>query len=145
MLEKSYDDFYSRNVFWTLKMEVNAIWILYDFRSDVAYITKIGIPISFCFSFVDWFEIVLQQLLLGSSYLLSNLLNKRCSVKKIILEISLNSQKNTCASLIKKETLVQLFSSEICETSKNIFSDRTLQVADSKLILCTLIPRILTL
>ena len=49
MLEKSYDDFYSRNIFWPLKMEVNAIWILYDSRSDVAYITKIGLPISFCF------------------------------------------------------------------------------------------------
>ena len=49
MLEKSYDDFYSRNVFWTLKMEVNEIWILYDFRSDVAYNNENWSPDFFLF------------------------------------------------------------------------------------------------
>ena len=49
---------------------------------------------------------------------------QRCSVKKVFLEISQNSQENTCArvcNFIKKETLAQLFSCEFCEISKNIF------------------------
>ena len=55
------------------------------------------------------------------------------TAKKIFLEIYLNSQENTCASLIKKEALVQLFSFEFCEISKNTFSYRTPLVAASKL------------
>ena len=41
----------------------------------------------------------------------------------MLLEISQNSQENTCAraSFIKKETLAQVFSSEFCEISKNTF------------------------
>ena len=53
-------------------------------------------------------------------------------LKKIFLEISQNSQENNCArvsslmklqacSLIKKETLAQLFSYKFCEISKNTF------------------------
>ena len=53
------------------------------------------------------------------------------SVKKVFLEFSLNSQENTCASLffnkvaglpatlLKKETLAQVFSYEFYENSKN--------------------------
>ena len=61
----------------------------------------------------------------------------RCSVKKVFLEISQNSQENTCArvseacNFIKKETLAQVFSCEFCEISKNPFSYRTLTVAAS--------------
>ena len=57
---------------------------------------------------------------------------RRCSVKKEFLEILQNSQENTCArvtfliklqtsacNFIEKETLAQVFSSELCETSKN--------------------------
>ena len=51
---------------------------------------------------------------------------QRCSVKKMFLEISQNSQENTCARVsfliklqtcncIKKETLAQVFSCEFCE------------------------------
>ena len=58
--------------------------------------------------------------------------HKGCSVKKVFLEISQNSQENTCArasfliklqacSFIKKETLAQAFLCEFCEISKNIF------------------------
>ena len=46
----------------------------------------------------------------------------------MFLEISQNSQENTCAqacNFIKKETLEQVFSCEFCEISKNIFSYRT--------------------
>ena len=51
-----------------------------------------------------------------------------CSIKKVLLEISQNSQINTCARVsfliklqifIKKETLAQLFSCEFGEISKN--------------------------
>ena len=53
---------------------------------------------------------------------------QRCSVKKVLLEISQNSQENTCAraffnkdaglkacNFIKKEDLAQVFSCEFCE------------------------------
>ena len=71
---------------------------------------------------------------------------QRCSVKTVFLEISQNSQENTCArfsfliklqayafyrtppvaaskptTLLKKEDLAQVFSCEFCEISKNIF------------------------
>ena len=55
--------------------------------------------------------------------------------KKVLLKISQNSQDNTCVrvsfliklqasayNFIKKETLVQVFSFEFCEISKNTFS-----------------------
>ena len=53
--------------------------------------------------------------------------------KKMLLEISQNSQENTCAraSFIKKETLAQVFSSEFCEISKNTFFYRTPPLAAS--------------
>ena len=57
---------------------------------------------------------------------------QRCSVEKVFLEISQNSQENTCArvsfliklqaqtcNFIKKETPAQVFSSKFCEISKN--------------------------
>ena len=59
---------------------------------------------------------------------------RRCSVTKVFLEISQNSQENACAkgvNFIKKETLAQEFSCELCEISRNMFSYRTLPVAAS--------------
>ena len=69
---------------------------------------------------------------------------RRCSVKKVFLEISQNSQENTCArvsffnkvagkacNFIKKESLTQVFSCEFCEISKNNFFYRTPPVAAS--------------
>ena len=58
---------------------------------------------------------------------------KRCSVKKVFLKISQNSQENTCARVsfliklqeVKKETLTQVFSGEFYEISKKTFSCRT--------------------
>ena len=63
---------------------------------------------------------------------------------KVFLEISQNSQENTCAGVsfliklqaeacnfIKKETLAQVFSYEFCEISKNTFFRRTPLVAAS--------------
>ena len=59
-------------------------------------------------------------------------------MKKVFLEISQNSQENSCvrvsflinlqaspSNFIKKETLAQVFSCEFCEISKNNFFYRT--------------------
>ena len=59
--------------------------------------------------------------------------------KKGFLEISQNSQENTCArvsffNFIKKLTLVQVFSCEFCEISKSTFFYKTHPVAASVLI-----------
>ena len=59
---------------------------------------------------------------------------RSCSVKKVFLKISQNSQEKTCprasfliklqveaSNFIKKETLAQVFSCEFCEILKNKF------------------------
>ena len=66
---------------------------------------------------------------------------QRCSIKKLFLEISENSRENTFArvsflielifNFFKKEFLTQVFSCELCESSKNTFSYRTPPVAAS--------------
>ena len=69
---------------------------------------------------------------------------QRCSVKKVILEISQNSQENPCArvsflvklqaescNFVKKEILAQLFSCGFCEISKSTFLYRTPLMAAS--------------
>ena len=69
---------------------------------------------------------------------------RRRSVKRVLWEISQNSQENTYLRIsaliklqaqawnfIKKETLAQVFSCEFCEISKNIFSYKTPLVAAS--------------
>ena len=51
-------------------------------------------------------------------------------LKNVFLEISQNSQKNTCAkacNFIKKESLAQVFFCEFFEISKNTFSTEHLQ------------------
>ena len=63
--------------------------------------------------------------------------HQRCSVKKLFLEISQNSQGNTCARvsfLIKLQTLAYVFSCEFCEISKNTFSYRTPLVTASEIL-----------
>ena len=70
--------------------------------------------------------------------------HQRCSVKKVVLKISQNSQENTCArviflvklqvlayNFIKEETMAQVFSCESCKIYKNTFSYRTPPVATS--------------
>ena len=50
----------------------------------------------------------------------------------MFLEISQNSQENTCArDFIKKETLTQVFTCEFCEISKNTFFTEYLRAAAS--------------
>ena len=59
---------------------------------------------------------------------------QRCSVKKVFLEISQNSQENTCArdSFLINLSLAQVFSCEFCEISKNTFFHRTPLMAASE-------------
>ena len=66
--------------------------------------------------------------------------HRRCSVRKMFLEMSQNSQENTCArvsflikacNFIKKEALAQVFSCKFCEILKNTFLYRTPLVAAS--------------
>ena len=70
---------------------------------------------------------------------------RRCSVKKVILEIFANFIGNICArvslliklqastyNFIKKETLAQVFSCNFCETFKNIFFTEHLRTTVSE-------------
>ena len=64
---------------------------------------------------------------------MSEAVTRGCSVKKVFLKVSQNSQKNTCArvsfliklqtsgNFIKKEALAQVFSYEIWEIFMNTF------------------------
>ena len=78
-----------------------------------------------------------------------------CSVKKVLWEISQNSQENTCSracfliklhaetcNFIKKETRSQIFSCDFCAISKNTFLHRTPLVAayESILVLTFFFP-----
>ena len=80
-------------------------------------------------------------------FLCSEAVAQRCSVKKVFLEISQNSQENTCArvsflikfqakttacNFIEKETLAQVFYCKFCEISQKTFSFRTPPVAASE-------------
>ena len=73
---------------------------------------------------------------------------RRCSVKKVFLEISQKSQKNTCArdsflikacNFIKKESLAQAFSCEFYEISKNTYFYRTPLVAASETLIALIL------
>ena len=70
---------------------------------------------------------------------------RRCSVKKVLLKILQNRQENTCArfsfliklqaevcNFIKKETLAQVFSCEICQIFRNTLFYRTPPVVASE-------------
>ena len=76
---------------------------------------------------------------------------RRCSVKKVLLKISQNSQENNCVRIffliklqaeaynfIKKGTLTQVFYYEFWEIFKNTFFDRTPLVAasESRSLIC---------
>ena len=69
---------------------------------------------------------------------------RRCSIKKVFLKISQNSQEDTCArisfliklqawelQLYKKETLAQVLSFEVYEVFNNTYFYRTPPVAVS--------------
>ena len=75
---------------------------------------------------------IFWRLLLKQQDFNSEAVVQRCSAKKVFLEISQNSQENTCArvsfliklqaNFIKKEALAKVFSYEFWEISKNTFS-----------------------
>ena len=59
---------------------------------------------------------------------------RRCSVKKVFLEILQSSQESNCArvcNFIKKEALTEVFSCKFCKISKSTLPYRTRPVADS--------------
>ena len=66
---------------------------------------------------------------------------RRCSVKKVLLEISQNSQENTRARVsflkkfIRKATVAHVFSCEFCLISKNNFFAEHLRTATSEKML----------
>ena len=91
----------------------------------------------------DYFE-KSQFIIIYLQYIIAEAVAQRCFLKKVFLEISQNSQENTCArvsflkscrpepcNFIKNETLAQVFSCEFCEISKNTFFHRTPLVAAS--------------
>ena len=63
---------------------------------------------------------------------------QRCSVKKVFLEISQNSQENTCVIFLSRDSSTVIFC-EICEISKNAFFYRTSLVAASAGYVCVMI------
>ena len=101
----------------------------------------------FCGTFNVTTTTILNKKCLTDSHMmnfLSDIIKKqpshRCSVKKVFLEISHNSQENTCARVsylikfIKKETLAQMFSSEFCGISKNtLFTEHLRATASDNL------------
>ena len=77
---------------------------------------------------------IFTSLILDTLNDLTEAVVQRCSVKKVFLEISHNSQENTRAGVsFKKETLAQVFPCEFCEISNNAFLNRTPLVAASYL------------
>ena len=70
--------------------------------------------------------------------LISRSSHRRCSAKKVFLEISLNLQESTCGkapcracNFIKKETLAKVFSLEFYEIFKNTFFTEHLRTSAS--------------
>ena len=60
--------------------------------------------------------------------------HRRCSLKKVFLKLSQNSQENEeneACNFIKKETLAQVFSFELCDIFKNIFFTEHLRATAS--------------
>ena len=78
---------------------------------------------------------------------------QRCSVNKVFLEISQNSQENTFSrdssfnkvagldrSFIQKETLARVFSCEFCEISKNTSGRKLLTTFGKRLVELVKLP-----
>ena len=121
----------------------NSNFLKNSFRSDLEMFFEVNIHRVFEDSFLFWYnrEFCFQWLYFAN-LLLTEAVAKRCSVKKVLLEISQNSQENSfvrvsfLTKLQEKGTLAQVFSSEFCEISKNTFFLRTLPVAASILSPC---------
>ena len=95
---------------------------------------------------IEIFRKDLLQWILSMDFIwVSKAVVQKCSVKKMFLQISQNSQENTCArvsflitlqasgcNFIKKEALAQALFLEFCEISKNTVSYKTPLVAASE-------------
>ena len=80
------------------------------------------------------FQILLCAFKINNDVKESEAVVRRCSVNKIFLEISQNSQENTCArawpgTLLKKRLWHRYFPVNFCEISENTFFHRTTLVA----------------
>ena len=69
---------------------------------------------------------------------ISEAVARRCSVKKVFLKISQNSQERTCARVsvpatLLKKRLTQAFSSELWEFFKNTFFTEHARATDSEI------------
>ena len=96
-----------------------------------------------CFTYQYQRKCKLKEMFWGQSFQFTTVLwvVQGCSVKLVLLEISQNSQENTCArvsfliklqalglrqaTLLKKQTLAQEFSCEFCRIFENTFFYRT--------------------
>ena len=113
--------------------------------SNSPFLFKILIPIPYCYKeslaemtilcySLSFVVTRCQSMYLSLSLVVSRseAVSRRCSVKRVFLEIWQNSQKNICARvsfLIKLQA--QLFSCEFCQISKSTFSYRTPSVTAS--------------
>ena len=110
-------------------VKYSAVWredygfvnFLYNSFMSSSKVSRVLNAISRCFLYMACHIKVLPEAATGAVLL-----------EKVFLEISQNSQENTCArvsglQLIKKETLARVFSSEFCEISKNTFFTKYLQ------------------
>ena len=112
----------------SLFMVSNSNFLKNSFRSDLEIFFEVNIHRVFEDSFLFWYnrEFCFQWLYFAN-LLLTEAVAKRCSVKKVLLEISQNSQENSfvrisfLTKLQEKGTLAQVFSCEFCEISKNTF------------------------
>ena len=125
----------AESVNWVFQM----VFILLKILARISYIMVVKSDKN------KWYmEFTLNSSKLWASGINPEAVARRCSVKGLFLEISQNSQESSCArvsflkklwpqasTFIKKETLAQLFSCELCEISKNTFSYGTPYMAGS--------------
>ena len=104
-------------------------WIVFSFSILSVWI------LSGVFSLLD--DLLISELMLEFEFTFSTnsrSSNLRCSIKKVFLEISQNSQENICArdlkKNLKKESLAQVFSCEFCKISKDtVFTEHFRTIA----------------
>ena len=91
--------------------------VLQNFFSPISITNKLAV----CSRLHEYINLV-QIKSLNLKIVGTEAITQRCSVKKIFLEISQNSQENTCARV---SFLIKLQAYEFCEISKNIFHYKT--------------------
>ena len=105
----------------------------------LAFAQNDSIHIRNCCNQTQFLLTFLLYLLYFHDILYTKAVVQSCSVNKLFLEISQNSQENTCArvsglrpaTLLKMGLLMRVFSCEFCEISKNTFLHKTPLMAAS--------------